>query len=277
MSQNTQTIDHLNEQLAAANASLDEALATGGDTTQARYAIGLIEAEIAAAVRLQREEEAEAERSQQAAIDEAAAELTAQTHSATIDAVDVPGLVELAGELDEVQEDPEIAWAAREVAKARAALVRAEADYRPHAEKAANFGVRLAEKRAASDEIRKRRLAGDERDGDGAEVTVLQDDIQALTELHNTALSAAAAQDGRQAARTAITQAESLLEGGRKRLAFESACNRLAEAERVYLAAWKIMTETGRSIGKHSPWSECPASNEMRRAVTGAVVGMRGL
>lgn len=273
----TNTIDQLNEQLTAANAALDQALASGSDTTAVRYTIGQLEAEIAAAVRRQREEQAEAERAEQAAVEAAAAELAAQTHSATVAAVDVPGLADLVGELNEVQEDREIAWAAREVARCRAALERAEANYRPHAEKAANLGARLAEKRAASDAIRARRVAGDERDGDGADLTVLQDDIQALTELHNAALSAAAAQDGRPAARAAVTQAESLLEGCRKRLAFDAARARLVEAERVYLVAWNIMAESGRAIGKHSPWSECPASNEMRRAVTGSLVGMRGL
>lgn len=273
----TNTIDQLNEQLAAANAALDEALASGADTTAVRYAIGQLEAEIAAAVRRQREEQAEIERAEQAAVEAAAAELAAQTHSATVAAVDVPGLADLVGELNEVQEDQEIAWAAREVARCRAALERAEADYRPHAEKSANLGARLAEKRAAADAIRKRRMAGDERDGDGTELTVLQDDIQALAERHNEALSAAAANDGRQAARAAIGQAESLLEGRRKRLAFDAARKRLEQAQEVYIAAWNIMAETGRAIGKHSPWSECPASNEMKRAVTGSLVGMRGL
>lgn len=270
-------IEQLNEQLTAANAALDEALASGADTTAVRYTIGQLEAEIAAVVRRQREEQAEAERAEQAAIAAVAAELAAQTHSATVAAVDVPGLSDLAGELNEVQEDPEIAWAARDVAKARAALAQAETSHKPLVEKASNYGARLAEKRAASDAIRARRVAGDERDGDGAELAVLQDDIRALTELHNAALSAAAAQDGRPAARAAVTQAESLLEGRRKRLAFDAARARLLEAERVYLAAWNIMAETGRAIGKHSPWSECPASNEMKRAVTGSLVGMHGL
>lgn len=270
-------IEQLNEQLTAANAVLDDALASGADTTAVRYTIGQLEAEIAAAVRRQREEQAEAARTEQAGIDAAASELADQTHSAALAAVDVPGLADLSGELNEVQEDPEIAWAAREVARCCAALEGAEADYRPHAEKAANLGARLAEKRAAADAIRKRRMAGDERDGDGAELTVLQDDIQALAERHNEALSAAAANDGRQAARAAIGQAESLLEGRRKRLAFDAARKRLEQAQEVYIAAWNIMAETGRAIGKHSPWSECPASNEMKRAVTGSLVGMRGL
>lgn len=273
----TNTIEQLNEQLAAANAALEEALANGGDSTVCRYQIGLIEAEIAAAVRRQREEQAEAERAEQTAIKAAADALAAQTHNATVAAVEAPGLAEMAGKLNPIKEEPEIVWASREVVKARAALERAEADYRPLAEKASNLGARLAEKRTASDAIRARRLAGDERDGDGAELAVLQDDIQALTELHNAALSAAAAQDGRPAARAAVTQAEALLEGRRKRLAFDAARARLIEAERVYLDAWNIMAETGRAIGKHSPWSECPASDQMRRAVTGSVVGMRGL
>lgn len=53
------TIEQLNEQLATANAALEEALENGGDSTAPRYQIGLIEAEIAATVRRRREEKAE--------------------------------------------------------------------------------------------------------------------------------------------------------------------------------------------------------------------------
>lgn len=274
----TNTIEQLNQQLAAANAALEEALSSGGDTTASRYTIGLIEAEIAAEVRRQREEQAEAERAEQAAIAEAAAEVAARTHDAAVAAVEVPGLAELAGApLPAAPQDPAIEAAAREVARCRAALSAAETALKPIADQAERLTGRLNEKRAALGAIKARRLGGEENPSDAAEMAMLQADIDALQLLVDDARLKAQSADSRQQARTALAQAEAHLEMCRKRLAFDVARNRLAEAERVYLSAWNNMAETGRAIGKHSPWSECPASNEMRRAVTGAVVGMRGL
>ena len=56
----TNPLEQLNAQLAAANAALEEVLENGGDSSAQRYQISVIEAEIAAAVRLQREKMAEA-------------------------------------------------------------------------------------------------------------------------------------------------------------------------------------------------------------------------
>lgn len=272
------TIEQLNEQLAATNAVLEEALASGGDTTAPRYQIGLIEAEIAASVRRQREEQAEAERVQHAAIDESAAELAAKTHAAVDAAVVVPGLVELSGDpLPAIPQDPAIEAAAREVARCRAALSAAETALKPVADQVERLTGRLNEKRASLGAIKARRLGGEEKPSDAAEMAMLQADIDALQLLVDDARLKAQSADRRQQARTALAQAEAHLEMCRKRLAFDAARTRLVEAERVYLSAWNIMAETGRAIGKHSPWSECPASNEMRRAVTGSVVGMHGL
>lgn len=274
----TNTIEQLNKQLTAANAALEETLENGGDSTAPRYQIGLIEAEIAAAVRRQREEKAEAERVERVAIAEAAAEVAASTHDAAVVAVEVPGLAELAGApLQTVAQDPAIEAAAREVARSRAALSAAETALKPIADQAERLAGRLKEKCAGIEAIKARRLAGGEKPSDAAEMAMLQADIDALQLLVDDARLKAQSADSRQQARAALAQAETHLEMCRKHLAFEVARNRLADAERVYLSAWSIMAETGRAIGKHSPWSECPASNEMKRAVTGSLVGMRGL
>lgn len=274
----TNTIEQLNEQLAAANAALEEALANGGDSTAPRYQIGLIEAEIAAAVRRQREAKAEAERAQQTAIAEAAAEVATRTQNAAVAAVEVPGLAELAGApLAAVSQDPAIEAAAREVARCRTALSAAETALKPVAEQAKRLTGRLGEKRAALEAIKTRRLGGEEKPSDAAEMAMLQADIEALQLLADDARLKAQSADSRQQARAALAQAENHLEMCRKSLAFEVARTRIAEAERVYLAAWNNAAEAGRAIGKHSPWLEFPASNEMRRAVTGSVVGMHGL
>lgn len=272
------TIEQLNEQLAAANAALEEALASGGDTTASRYTIGLIEAEIAAAVRRQREERAEAERAQQASMEEAAAAAAEQAHKAVETAAAVPGLKELSGEpLPALERNPQIDIAAREIARCRAALERAEAAVKPYAEKVAGLQQRLKAKLTAIDEIAARRIAGDERAGDASDLDMLRKDNAGLDALLTAAKDEATGADQRPAARAALQAAEAALIMAHKQTAHEAARKRLAEAERVYLAAWNNMAETGRAIGKHSPWSECPASNDMRRAVTGSVVGMRGM
>lgn len=272
------TLEQLNAQLSTANAALEEALASGGDSTAPRYQIGLIEAEIAAAVRRQREEKAEAERAQQTAITEAAAEVATRMQDAAVAAVEVPGLAELAGApLPAVPQDPAIEAAAREVARCRAALSTAETALKPIADQTQRLTGRLNEKRSTVEAIKARRLSGDEQPTDAAEMEMLKADIDALQLMVDDARLKAQSADGRQQARAALAQAEAHLEMCRKSLAFEVARKSLAEAERVYLAAWNNAAEAGRAIGKHSPWLEFPASNDMRRAVTGSVVGMRGL
>jgi len=268
----------LNEQLATANAALEKALASGGDTTDVRYQIGLIEAEIAAAVRRQREEQAEAERAEQAAVEEAAAAAAEQAHKAVEAAAVVPGLEDVAGEpLPALERNPQIDLAAREVARCRVALERAEAAMKPHAEKVAGLQQRIKSKLTAIDETTARRIAGDERAGDASDLDMLRKDNAGLDALLTAAKGEASAADQRPAARAALQAAEAALIAVQKQIAYESARQRLADAERVYLAAWSNAAETGRAIGKHSPWLEFPASPEMRRAVTGSVVGMRGL
>lgn len=272
------TIEQLKEQLADANKALDLALEAGADTTEARYAIGVLENEIAAVVRRQREERAEAERAQQASIEETAAAAAEQAHKAVETAAAVPGLKELSGEpLPALERNPQIDIAAREVARCRVALERAEAAVKPHAEKVAGLQQRIKAKLTAIDEITARRIAGDERAGDAGHLDMLRKDNAGLDALLAAAKVEATAADQRPAARAALQAAEAALIMAHKQTAHEAARKRLAEAERVYLAAWNNMAETGRAIGKHSPWSECPASNEMKRAVTGSLVGMRGL
>lgn len=60
-----------------------------------------------------------------------------------------------------MEQDSAIDAAAREVAKARAALERAGVDLKPHQEHADKLAARLAEKLASVDAIKRRRLAGD--------------------------------------------------------------------------------------------------------------------
>lgn len=269
----TKTIEQLNDQLVAANATLDEALASGGDTTAPRYQIGLIEAEIAAAVRRQREEKAEAERADRAAIAKAAAEASARTHDAAVAAVEVPGLTELAAPpLPAVTQDPAIEAAAREVARCRAALSTAESVLKPIADQAERLGGRLNEKRAALEAIKALRLAGEEKPSDAAEMAMLKADIDALQLLADDARLKVQAADTRAAARAALAQAEQQLEQTRRQAEYRTALDRVELAQRIFLDAFGVMVRAGRAAGQSSPWSAFKASPNLIRAATGQIV-----
>lgn len=267
------TIEQLNEQLATANAALEEALENGGDSTAPRYQIGLIEAEIAATVRRRREEKAEAERVERAAIAQAAAEVATQTHDAAVVAIEVPRLAELAGTpLPAVTQDPAIEAAAREVARCRATLSAAETTLKPIADQAERLNGRLNEKCAAIEAIKARRLAGEEKPSDAAEMALLQADIDALQLLVDDARMKAQSADSRQQARAALATAEQQLEQARRQVEYRAALARVELAQEVFLDAFGVMVRAGRAAGQSSPWAAYKASQNLVRAVTGQIV-----
>lgn len=269
----TNTIEQLNEQLATANAALEEALENGGDSTAPRYQIGLIEAEIAAAVRRRREEKAEADRVERAAIAQAAAEVATQTHDAAVVAIEVPRLAELAGTpLPAVTQDPAIEAAAREVARCRATLSAAETTLKPIADQAERLNGRLNEKRAAIEAIKAHRLAGEEKPSDAAEMALLQADIDALQLLVDDARMKAQSADSRQQARAALANAEQQLEQARRQVEYRAALARVELAQEVFLDAFGVMVRAGRAAGQSSPWAAYKASPNLVRAVTGQIV-----
>lgn len=269
----TNTIEQLNEQLATANAALEEALKNGGDSTAPRYQIGLIEAEIAAAVRRRREEKAEAERVERAAIAQAAAEVATQTHDAAVVAIEVPRLAELAGTpLPAVTQDPAIEAAAREVARCRAAMSAAETALKPIADQAQLLTGRLNEKRASMEAIKARRLSGDEQPTDAAEMALLLADIDALQLLVDDARMKAQSADSRQQARAALATAEQQLEQARRQVEYRAALARVELAQEVFLDAFGVMVRAGRAAGQSSPWAAYKASPNLVRAVTGQIV-----
>jgi hypothetical protein len=213
-----------------------------------------------------------------AEVERAAAELSSQTHVAIDAAAAVEGLAELSGEsLPPVARDPQIDAAAAAVARARVALERAEDEYRPHAGKVAQLQQRIREKLARIDAISGRRLSGDERAGDAAELDMLRKDAAALNALYDEAKNAASAQDRRPAAREGLNQAVMELDRAQKRAAFETSVVRVKQAEKVFMDAWLQMVELGRAGGNFSPWSAFQPSPTTRRAVTGEIVsGFRG-
>lgn len=274
----SQKIHELNEQLSEARAGLVTALAEGAETAPYRERIAYLEGQITDLERQARAEAASARRAEAESVEEDAAALSVETQASVDAAVEVPGLTELAGEpLPAVEENTAIAGAAREVARCRAALERAEAALKPAAEQARMLVGRLTEKREVIAAIKARRLAGDERAGDAADLALLEADAEALRLLVDDASLKAAAADTRPAARLALNAAEAQLAGAHRQATYQAALERLRQAESVFIAAWRGMVDAGRAAGASSPWSEYKASPDMTRAVTGAIVpGFRG-
>lgn len=179
-----------------------------------------------------------------------------------------------------------------ELSEARAGLVAAlaeGADTAPHRQRIADLEgqiaaierqareERAAASRAEADAIKRRRLAGDERSADAAELLTLTSDAEALQLLVDDANAKVAAADVRPAARAALSAAEQQLEHARRQAAYRAALERLQLVEGIFVDVWKTMVDLGRAAGNGSPWSEYRASPEAVRAVTGAIVpGFRG-
>lgn len=269
----TQSIPALEEQLVAAQNALNDALANGADTSKHHRAIVRLEGQIAAAANAERAAVAEQSRIEAEAIEKVAIELSSGAYNEITARV---GLSPLATDSTALYRCPEIDIAARIAAQAQFALSRAESEHSPQREKIDALRKRLNAKRASADAIHQRRLEGDEREGDAAELSLLQADAKALENLVNRAVEARTA-DNRPAARAALDSALSELERLKNQTVFRVLLDRVGELESVFVDAWRQMVEAGRVNGNLSPWSVYQASPEMKRAVTGQIVpGYRG-
>lgn len=260
----------LNEKLAAARVALTAALGNGDDTAPARQRIAELEDQIAAVERQAREERAAASRAEAAAVEHAGAVVAAETYAAVDATADIPGLVELTGEpLPAVQQDPAIEAAARTVAKARVALEHAGAELKPITDQANKLAARLADKQAAISAIKTRRVAGDERVGDAAELLALTTDAEGLAGLAADAKAKAVAADSRPAARAALANAEAALAHQQRAATLVVAKVRAELAERVLLEAVAKARAAEKAVGAVHPASCYATSGDLRRLVVG--------
>lgn len=273
-----QTIEKLNDELAAARAELTQALIAGSDTASIRAQIAKIEDDISKVENQLAEASAEIDRIEVAAVEKAGTELADQTHEAIVAGALVEGLEAFSDEpLPSVARNPQLDHIARLVAKATSDLAKAESEYMQHAEKLKALTSRLDEKKAAIETIKQRRYAGDERSTDAAEVALLQADADAISQLVADAKQEASNADRRQAARDALAAGNAELDRLQKQAVFEASRARVHHAQELFVAAWRQMVEHGRAVGQHSPWQAYQASPEMKRAVTGAIIpGYRG-
>lgn len=256
--------------LSEARASLVAALAEGADTAGPRQRIVDLEGQAADLERQAREERAEASRAEAAAVEQATAALAAETHAAVDSSASVPGLAELIGEpLPAVPVDPAIVAAAREVARCRAALERAAVELKPLAAQASMLAARLGEKRAAVEKIKARRVAGDERAADGADLLALTADAEALQLLAGDSSLKASAADTRPAARAALANAEAALAHHQRLSTLAAAKARAELAEDVLLEAAAVARAAEKAVGAIHPSMVYVVSSDLRKLVVG--------
>lgn len=260
-------IPEIESRLTGARVNLTAALERGdADTTPFRNAVVAIERELAYA----QTEHADAERAQQRAekqrLNVLAADAVTDAHNAVANAVgdDVVAGVDMPAVID----DPAIASAAARLSAALDRLQREEATYNSHNEKFIALNSRLNEKERIRDAILARRVSGDEKPGDAAEVALLAEDISSLKEMvSNARLNAE--QYRPNTARRMATEAETVLKNAQSRAVFVAKQARLKELERAFLQAHVEMVEAGSAIGERNKHSMYRASQELRNITYG--------
>lgn len=265
-------IAELNEQINQARIELQQCLVAGQSTAPIRDKIAELEASVAEEQAREREAEAAQHAAERAAIEEAGTHLADAAHADIDEAVSFPGLAELVGNLPPLPREAEIDFAAQAVARAMAALAAANSAAAPHVAKIRDLQAKADGKRREIDGLHARRQAGENRSRDAAELELLRADLELLEKLVGEARAQLTALDNRDACRTDLQRASAELQRRKDEVTFTAAKARVQQAESAFLAAWQAMCVAGRSIGKHSPWSEFQASPDMRRAVTGSMV-----
>lgn len=179
-------ISEIESRLTDARINLTAALERGdGDTSPFRSAVVAIERELAAA----QDEQANAERAQQRAeqqrLDAMAADAVTDVQNAV--AAGAGASVVAGVEMPTPESDPAIATAASHLSYARERLAREDAVFGSHNGKYIALCGRLNDKERTRDAILARRVTGDEKPGDAAEVSLLAADIASLKELVSNA------------------------------------------------------------------------------------------
>ena len=259
-------IPEIESRLAGARADLSAALERGDDTVPFRTKVLELENELSAA----KKAESYAERARQQAeteqADQRAAETINECHQAVVSSI---GDTAIAGvQMPEIDVDPAIASAASRLSYARDRLAREEATYQSHNGKYITLKNRLNDKERSRDAILARRVTGEEKPGDAAEVALLAEDISSLKELVAEA-HRNAEQYRPSTARRMVADAETELKKAQSRSVFLAKQARLQELERAFLAAHAEMVEAGIAVGERNKHAMFRASQELRTIAYG--------
>lgn len=214
--------------------------------------------------------EANEERSHLAAEAEKQALLTDEATSEVLREVTAAaGSDEVAGvQMPEVAIDPAIAQAVSRLTYARERLAREESVYREHSNKHSVLADRLSEKERSRDAILSRRITGDEKPGDAAEIALLAADISSLKELVADAHRNAEQYRPTTALRL-VADAEKALDTAKKSAVFNAKQARVLALEQAFIQAHAELVAAGAAIGERNPFTIFRASNETRRIVFG--------
>lgn len=260
-------IQEIESRLIGARTDLTAALERGdADTSPYRNAVVAIERELAAA----QAEQANAERAQQRAEQERLSSLSSEaTRNAQNAIADAAGADVVAGvDMPAVIDNPAVANAAARLAAARDRLAREEATYQLYSGKYITMKSRLTDKERTRDSILARRVSGDEKTGDAAEVALLAEDISSLKELVADA-HRNAEQYRPNTARRMVADAEAELAKAQSRSVYLAKQARLQELERAFLAAHTEMVEAGFAVGERNKHTMFRASQELRAITYG--------
>lgn len=255
-------IQAIKSNIAETKTAIETQLFLGEDTTSLRDTLAELEKQLAEA----EQAEAAAERTSQLAEAEQADQRVAEALDAVVAAA---GDDVVAGvQMPEIGVDPAIANATARLAAARDRLAREDATYQAHKVKYITLSSRLGDKERTRDAILARRVTGDEKPGDAAEVALLAEDISSLKELVADA-HRNAEQYRPAAARRMVEEAERALRTAQSRAVFIAKQARLQELERAFLAAHAELVEAGLAVGERNKHTLFRASQELRTIAYG--------
>lgn len=214
--------------------------------------------------------EANEERARQASEAKKQAQLADEVTSEVLREVTAAaGSDEVAGvEMPEVAIEPAIAQAVSRLTYARERLALEEGVYREHSNKHSVLADRLSEKERSRDAILSRRITGDEKPGDAAEIALLAADISSLKELVADAHRNAEQYRPTTALRL-VADAEKALDTAKKSAVFSAKQARVLALEQAFIQAHAELVAAGTAIGERNPFTIFRASNETRRIVFG--------
>ncbi|HIC0149570.1 TPA: hypothetical protein ACWZMF_005117 [Klebsiella pneumoniae] len=258
-------IQAIKSKIAETKAAIETKLFLGEETQSLRDSLAELEKQLAA----DEQAEAVAERSRQQAEAEQADQRVAEAlDAAHSDVVAAAGDDVVAGvQMPEIDVDPAIANATSRLTAARDRLAREETLYQSHNSKHITLKNRLTDKERARDAILSRRVTGDEKPGDAAEVALLAEDISSLKELVADA-HRNAEQYRPTTARRMVADAEKALSEAHARAVFNAKQARVLELERAFLNAHAELVQASAAVGVNR-FQAFKASNELRTVVYG--------
>ncbi|EMN4676136.1 hypothetical protein RFJ04_001324 [Klebsiella variicola] len=258
-------IQPIKSKIAETKAAIEAKLFLGEETQSLRDNLADLEKQLTEAEKA----EAAAERARQQAESEQADQRVAEAldvaHSEVIAAA---GDDVVAGvQMPVIDVDPAIANATSRLSAARDRLAREEATYQSHNNKYITLKNRLTDKERARDAILSRRVTGDEKPDDAAEVALLAEDISSLKELVADA-HRNAEQYRPTTARRMVTEAEQALSKAHATAVFNAKQARVQELERAFLSAHAELVQASTAVGVNR-FQAFKASNELRTVVYG--------